>query len=294
MKGAIYLSFPGLVGIEVKGDFTFDVGEMNVLACAYLPGVLVSEDEIKADVVVEYVESDERRVERNGEIFRIFDNWGGHLSLDVWHFLYSIVRLYLLKKRLYPVHAACVGKEEHALLVGHSGSGKSTILLKLLSDFGWTVFSGDKTVVSLNESGMEAVAGTRSISIRSADSNIFPNLSTNIFDFQGRSACILGEEHYSKNKTAAISRIFIVKLNDGVSDVKMLHHPSDLHTLYPYVLDVVNADTILCDGLDIFMGTPPMGSQATVIRDLKKSLSKIKVINITGSLDFVVNNIVGK
>lgn len=285
------MSFPNNINFEVRGKFEYETEEVKILAQAYLPGVVVLDSKIEPATIVEYVESQERRIEKNDFGFRIYDNWNGKLSLDIWHFIYSLLRVYFLEQKLFSVHASCAGKGKYVLLAGHTGSGKSTILLKLLNDYGWTSFSGNKTIVSLGNGKIEAIFGTKSMSLGETDPARFPNLISRKVNYQRRNAFIVDDKHYSHNSIEHISTIYLVKLNDGVSEIEELFYPSNLHSLYPYFLDVVNADTIMCDGEDVFVGTPPIGVQTFLSKKLKESLSKIKVIRISGSLEFVTKYI---
>lgn len=288
---SIYLSVPDVLNIEIKGEFECQPGEIETLAQAYLPGVIIGRKMLHPDVVISFKQSLEKRIAADGKNYIIFDDWKGKLSLDVWHFAYSILRICLLEHQLYPVHAACVGKKKHVLLVGHSGSGKSNVLLKLINDYDWTAFSGNKTVISLENNTVRAVMGTLSMSLWERDLSKFPNIESKKINYQSRAAFELDDRHYSPEKIEYISTIYLVKLNDGVSEIEELFYPSSSHVLYPYFMDFVNADTILCDGNDIFLGTPPNGCQQMLVRKLKTALTKVRVIKISGSLEFITKNI---
>lgn len=287
----LYLFFPYDLTVEVRGDFEIDPEEIAVLAQTYLPGVKIGHAGTKPTLAVEYIQSIERQLIQSGDKIQIFDDWNGKLSLDIWNLLYSIIRLHYMRYLNYPVHAACLGRNKHMLLVGHSGVGKSTILLGLIDHYDWTVYSGNKTVVTFEEDGLWAIAGTKSMSLRSVDITRFPNLTGRKIDYQTRSAFALGKNHYSKDEAVPISTIFIAKLNDGVSEMEELSFPSTLHTLYPFFMDAVNADTVMCEGGGVFIGTPPKGSQEKLTRELTRVLSQIKVVKISGTLQFVTESI---
>lgn len=293
-ENKLFLSIPGLMGIEIQGKFKVDLDEIKILAQTYLPCVEIGQSSFEDTVKVKYVEGEKRGIEIISGTYYIHDNWNGKISLDLWHFLYSIVRLKLLEKGLYSVHSVCVGKEDHVMLIGHSGSGKSSVLLKLINDFGWKVYSGNKTVVSITDNKIEAVMGTKSISLRSKNANKYPNIFTSSVDYQARTTFSLDKKHYSDEKNVNVSTIYIVRLNDGVEEKEVLSFPSSMHILYPYFLDTVNADTIMCEGRELLMGTPTEGCQLALVQKLKNILKQIKVIRISGSMKYITRCIADK
>ena len=156
-----YFSFPRNFLVELKTSGSVEPGEMLVLANTYLPGVVQEVSPSRAsDMVVEQVESDVRDLQIGRHEIKIFDRWENKISLDIWHLLYSVVRAKYLALDLYPVHSACVGKDQYVLLVGHSGAGKTSVLLRLVSDFGSSIYSGNKTVVEIESGKIKAEAGT--------------------------------------------------------------------------------------------------------------------------------------
>ncbi|OGD70870.1 hypothetical protein A3A84_00625 [Candidatus Collierbacteria bacterium RIFCSPLOWO2_01_FULL_50_23] len=285
-KKTVFISFLGYT-LALAGEFEAGDEEISVLAGTLIPGAVVVERAPKVDFSLTHFESSERRLERIGNGVVIYDNWGGKLSLDAWHALYSAARILMLKKKYYCVHSACVGGEKNVLLVGHTGCGKSNILLKLVNDYDWKVFSGNKTVISFENGGVTALDGTKTMSISSTDADKFPQLVAKRVDYQNRTAFLLDQSHYFENSPIKIDAIYVVRLNDGVAENNALEFPSSMHTLYPFFMDTVNADTVLCDGEDVFAGTPPEGSQKYLSQSLAKTLSFVKASRISGSIDFV-------
>jgi hypothetical protein len=136
------------------------------------------------------------------------------------------------------------------------------------------VFSGNKTVVSFKGGRLTARAGTRTMSARSKS---------------GWQRFLLDNQQYSSKDKVEIEKIVIVRLNDGVREFRRLEQGSAMHTLYPYFLDVVNADTIAEE--KVFVGTPPKGAQERLVASLKKTLKKVPVYDIAGSKSFVTQQI---
>lgn len=200
-------------------------------------------------------------------------------AADAPHYLYGLARLGLLKKGLFPVHAACVGHDgRYALLVGHSGDGKTTVAMSLVGRGGWKMFSGNKTVVDLSAPGqIVAVGGTKTVTTRQADG--------------GRSVARLDLDRSETAPQVPVVAIFRVRLSDGADRAVRLSALSALHTLYPFFLDVANADVILDGGARVLSGEPPVGTREKLARELAAALAKVPAYEVTGSAAFVADKI---
>jgi hypothetical protein len=198
---------------------------------------------------------------------------------DVPHYLYGLVRLELLKKGLFPVHAACVGGGgRYGLIAGHSGDGKTTVAMKLVADGGCMLFSGNKTVVDLSKPGkIIAVGGTRTVTTKDA---------TGL-----RKSFRLEEGQYETSSRVEISAIFRIRLNDGHDRAALMPELSALHALYPFFLDAVNADVILDGGGRVLSGEPPAGTRERLARGLAAALKAVPAYEVTGSSAFVASEI---
>lgn len=260
-------------------DLVID-GNTKLLAQAYLPGVkFLSKRPNKIDIIIIHVESAKRKMFRKGNKIIIQDIWHNNLPLDVYHLLYAALRVQLLKKQLFSVHAACVG---NYLVVGHTSVGKTAISLGLVQK-GMKLFSGNKTAVSFGNT-LKAIAGTKTITIKTKD-----NKNSKFTKYQNRSAFLLDKKQYDNSKAIKINAIILVRLNDGVKEFTKLTNLSALHTLYPYFMDTINADVIINN--KVFIGTPPKGSQELLARKLSKTLKRTPVYSITGSKQFIINKI---
>lgn len=288
-KQCFYLDFSFDYSIKVVGEFQIDRDELKMLANNYLPGVKMADELPDPSLIVEYIECDQPHLETEEKLIKIYDQWGGKLSLDLWHMLYSVLRKFLQSRGEYSVHAACVGNN---LLVGHSGVGKSTILFKLLNDTNWQVFSGNKTVVSFKENKIVAIAGTKSMSLRDSDSAEYPNLISKKIQYADRVSYLLDDKHLTSQQNIPIKRILLIYLNDGVSELKKIDYPSSLHTLYPYFLDAVNADTIMCQGKELLSGEVAKDVKLELIDSMSKAIPSVEVYRIVGSPTFITTKIV--
>ncbi|MBI5066225.1 hypothetical protein HZA97_08370 [Candidatus Woesearchaeota archaeon] len=269
----IFLSFPGKISASIESNADLKIN--NLLLRAYLPGVEITSSK-KTHFKIKHVESLRKKIFQENNQIIIFDSWKGKLSLDIYHLLYNLVRVKLMEKKLFCVHAACVG---NYLIVGHTGTGKTTISLELVKK-GLKLFSGNKTIVLLGKQ-ISAIAGTKTITTKQDFGNALK--------YGNRCAFLLKENQYDQSKKANIKAIILVRLNDGVKEFDEMNRLSALHNLYPYFMDAVNADTIIQD--KVFVGTPPKGIQELLARKLSKTLKKIPVYSITGPKSFIVNKI---
>ncbi len=279
--------------ISSNNDFTFGKSEYLLLK-GHIPGVLQLDSEPKqVDFVIEHVESADKKLIQKENFVQIFDTWKGTFSPDLYHLLYGIVRVQLLKRNLFPIHGACVGKDGYVLIVGHSGAGKTSVVLKILEDSGTKVFSGNKTVVSFDQDNkLTAVAGTPTITIRSSDKNKLLDLKiSDHLEYWERYAFMLSSDMYANQASVPIKAIVVVKLNDYMQENKKINPLNALHNLYPFFLDVVNSDVIISDTENVFVGTPPQGTEKYLATHLKAVLHALPVYSFIGSASFVASEI---
>ncbi len=290
------LFFSVLIRLKIKitsnRDLAFGDTEYLLLK-GYVPNICQLKSEPKkVDVFIKHTESKERKLIQKEDYIHIFDTWDGVFPADLYHLLYGIVRVQLLKRKLFSVHGACVGKDGCVLIVGHSGSGKTSVVLKLLQDKGVKVFSGNKTVVSFGSDKLVAVAGTPTITIRSADEKKLKELDvSNMVSCWERYAFTLSPERYENKKSVRVKAIVMTRLNDYEKEYKKINPLSALHNLYPFFLDVVNADVVMSNAEDVFIGTPPKGTEKYLAEHLKRVLENTPVYSLIGSSTFVADEI---
>jgi len=285
---SFYLYFPGSVLIQVKSSG--DLGLSELLLGAYVPGAeLVANPDRTPDMVIEHEQTDDKRLIRKEDRIHIYDNWEKDFPLDFYHLLYSMVRVELLKRGFFSVHAACIGKSDYVLIVGHTGVGKTSVVLELLKNKAMKLFSGNKTIVAFKGGALEAVGGTSTLTASVEDINKHHSGNNTDVIKYGTRAAVTPNKHM--NNPGRIRAIVLVGLNDGVAENNLLDPVSALHRLYAYFLDTINADTIVCGGRDVYVGTPPTGVQESLAQNLKEVLSKIPTYSIKGSMDFVCDAI---
>lgn len=230
---------------------------------------------------------------RRGHQTLLREPWNGIISPDTYHLLYSMARVQLLSRDLYPTHAACIERgNSGVLIVGHSGVGKTSILLQLLLQRQAAYYSGNNTVITFtNTNELYAVAGTPTITIKSKDKIRHESFSANGIEYGDRYAFVPDQSVRTSSPSLRITSIILPRLNDGVREFARISPLSSLHTLYPYMLDVVNADTILCNGTAVYSGTPSSGVQKKLAIQLPTALESIPVYTINGSLEFITQRI---
>lgn len=267
-----------------------NLDESQYLAGAYLPGVKIVDDPDRSpDFTVNLVDSETKNLLEDDRSLTLKDSWSGRNTLDQWHLLYSLFRKSYLQKTDCPVHASCVGLDNMVLLAGHTGVGKTTVTMRLLNDLGWKIFSGNKTVVDPVK--MTAVAGTKTISIRQADIAKYPKLQNNAVNYSNLTALFLDPSHYDPRQEVPLKAICILRIDDGNDQTVELTYPGSLHALYPYFLDTIYADTVLCDGRAVYSGEVERDIKERVSSSMSKSLQSIKVLNLRGSVKYLVETI---
>jgi hypothetical protein len=267
-------------------DGNIEISQKELLLLeAYVPGIEIVSGSPRFDARIEHKESDEQRMVVEGNDITLYGSWDGKLSSDVYHLISGVARQHYLKNNLFPVHAACVGLDDLVLIAGHSGNGKTTVSLELLEKAGMKMYSGNKTVVDLARENPEAVAGTRTMTARTAD------LKQDVQGVQygDRTAFKLDDAQYAE--AGDIGSVVLVRLNDGVQDWRELSPTSALHRLYPYFLDSVNADVVV--GSDVFDGSASQQTKEYLAERLDSALQQVPVYSATGSLPFIVENIAG-
>ena len=290
-----HFSVKNYFSLTLTSDQYFAFREADLLLLrAYIPGIERCDAPLpSADIVIEHCESSDKSLTQGEGVVHIHDTWDGAFPASMNHVLYGVARLHFLKHKLYPVHGACVGNEDGAvLIVGHSGSGKTSLLLHLVQHHGKKVFSGNKTTVSLDGETMLAVAGTPTITIRGSDRHHLDNLNVaEHVERWGRYAFLLDAEKYLSAPAVPIKAVAIVRLNDHQEEGKKLEGLSPLHSLYPFFMDAVNADVISGDGQQVLVGTPPEGTQEHLASNLLRLLPDVPVYSFVGSAGFVAGNI---
>ncbi|MBO9494187.1 hypothetical protein J7438_08815 [Thalassotalea sp. G20_0] len=190
------------------------------------------------------------------------------------HLLYGACRVEWLRRKLFPVHAACIGDASGCyLLAGSSGSGKTTLVLehalRHLNLPERKIISADKTLVRFTDDGqLKAVAGTKTISARNHDMPKWePVVSAGVAEagkseqsltsVGDRTHFQLPSDYYSDPESEVpIRDIVLVKLTDDFME-KTLTPESARHQLFNLFLDKQREDILIGDHDAVLDGTVP-------------------------------------
>ena len=155
----IYFSLPGNLTLWFKSDAgQLDDSAIKILR-AYVPGLTeLKSEQSHVDVVLEHKENTTTKIEQRDNKIILHGPWGDESIADLYHLVYSITRTQLLKKNFYSVHGACVETNGKCILIlGHSGSGKTTVALKLAKEYGMEIVSGNKTVTEFSGQNLKVI-----------------------------------------------------------------------------------------------------------------------------------------
>jgi hypothetical protein len=282
-----YFSLPGNLVGRITSNSKLKFGKLEeMMLKAYVPGLEMLLSPKKADLTIHHKESGKKSLEYSGDSITIQGKWKGRVSMDLYHLLYSATRLKLINKGLYAIHASCFDNGGLILIVGHSGSGKSRITLKLLEQKRAKVLSGNKTVVSFDEENLYASAGTKVMTTKTRD---LPKGNTaESVSYGDRSAFILEDDKYAPK--GKVKGVVLVRLNDGRNGWEGLNPTSALHILYPLFLDTVNADTIVGEEA-VYDGNIASKDKRKLTKNLKKTLIHIPVYSGVGSLTYLTRKV---
>jgi len=285
IKGKIVFSFSLLdkfyVNVISSNKLNFGNKEKLLLE-AYIPGIKIISKVKNPNLIINYKKSTIPKLIIHSKNIEIHGNWGNSIHLDLYHLIYGISRKHYLENNLYSVHSACVGFNKNLnLIVGHTGCGKTTVLLELIKKK-YKMVSGNKTIVSIDNNKMCAISGTRTITTLIKSTNL-----NNAIEYADRTAFQLSKDKYLQS--GEIKSIFVININN-YNHIEKLSKPSALYRIYPYFLDTVNADIIYES--QVLDGTITIDLKNKLVVKLKKALTKTNVYLISGSIEYITNKII--
>ncbi len=264
--------------------------QVQLLLGAYVPGIALSNDKPdRSDLVINHKRTQRTALVQKDREVTFRTTSGDIFPADLYHLIYGAVRLALMERGLFSAHAASIGREGqgHVLVTGPSGTGKTSLLARMVAEDGYKVFSGNKTVLRFDAGGgMTATAGTRTMT------GVAPSFNRHA-QWQGqayagnRTAFLLPDETYDARANVPIKAVILPRLNDGDAEWRRLSPASALHTLFPLMIDSVNADVVLDEGRAVFSGTAKPGAKAQLAASLAQVLETIPVYKAAGSMDFI-------
>jgi HPr Serine kinase C-terminal domain len=148
-----------------------------------------------------------------------------------YHFLEAMVYTLLDSRHLVAVHAACVMKDGHGvLLVGDSGAGKSSLAYACMRR-GWTYVSDDASSLLRRRTGRVVVGNPQTFRFRPTASILFPELQGQIKVRNGKPTVEIRTENLRNSKIANECTvdyvIFLNRLEYDVSTPSLAPIPRD-------------------------------------------------------------------
>jgi|CXWL01.1.fsa_nt_gi hypothetical protein len=281
--------------IELIFDSTVPFGEREeLLLNAYIPGVSVSTISPSSTIKLFYYFNKEKKslqIEEGGILIR--DDWSRVVPIYFFHLIHSIALKQWHTKHLFSVHSASFGNEDElSLIIGYSGSGKTTTALNLLKEKGIKLFSSNKTLVTFERNNLIGLAGTRTITCKMKDFDKYESLAHNPVIFGNRTAFKIQKENWLISKKIRVKNIFLIQLNDYLDEFFKLDKFESLVHLLPFFLDYNNSDIILFSGTQLFDGTVnPSIVKPNLLVSLNETLPEINIYVVSGSLEHVIKKI---
>lgn len=292
----LYLKLLADVFVIVTSDGLLPVSASErLLLGAYLPDVEILDSKPDhVDMTIKHTQSDEPSLTTSDATIEISDAWHGQFPDDLPHLLYSVSRQLWQERGYYPVHAACVTNgEQTVLLPAHSGAGKSTVVLNLVGKHGYKLVSGNTTLIRIDEAGnLVAVAGTRTMTLRTEDYDNYGVRSKNSVSYGNRTAFVMPEASIER-APATITHVAMIRLAHGVWQWNELGGSGSVHMLYPFMVDGEFEDCVIAGGRALFAGNTPESVRTTAAQALGKSSGKLTVYTGKGELDKILERIVG-
>lgn len=288
-RSAYTLRLPGAVVLGLTSTGDLELGsDQELLLGAYLPGIMLEEGVADdTQVLVRHVESSEAGLDQNHQEVEIRDRWNNAYPTDLPYLLSGIARTLWIRRGIYPVHAACVASGDASLLPGNSGAGKSTVSLELATKYGQEMYSGNTTLVRFGDGGMEAVAGTRTMSLCTEDyARRDYDVATSV-EYGDRTAFLLAPEYYANGASRNIGRVALLRLSDRARQWRRLQPASALHQLYPQFVDALREDTIVAGGAGVYVGATAAESRRQLAGSLHDSLVSTPAWQGTGDKTYL-------
>ncbi len=289
------------INLKIKTDFPLSVSQKNILmAESYLPGFRGEPSKKpEGEVVMDLRQAQNTVIFQEPHKLTWRGMWNESLNLDFFHAAYAMERLSLIDVKLFPTHAACVGTIDggYMLLAAYPSNGKTSTLLNLVGEYGQKVFSGDKTVISFSGNSLTAEAGTKAVTARPI---VFERYAPKISKtgYLDRNATFLPPDFYETSDKVNISRIAIIREDPAVSESEYLPEVSAAHKLFPFFMDVTNADKLIYGAngamTGFVNGTVPEESRMYLGRKLIRVTENIKTQMVTGSIEFITEKLMNQ
>jgi len=289
------LHLPGDMRIGVTTNSAWAINQAGRMVLgAYLPGARVENGlQGNATYMVEHTEQRYRRgLTQDYHTVQVHDRWQNQFPADLPHLLYGIARAYWLQRGLFPVHAACVEQGgKGTLLAGHSGMGKSSLALALVTQHGRRLVSGNTTLVRIDQGALVAVAGTPVMTLKTADFQKSGYKAADKTQYGDRTAFTLQAEQYSSTSQCAIGCIVLPRISGSRQTWHPVQALSAVHRLHPQFMDVERQDVVVAEGAGVYTGIVSVNVRRQLGSALAGALRSTPVFEGMGSQNFLADRI---
>jgi len=249
------------VSILIKTDSAnlANILKDELLLSLFLPDFFISLQEEEKLTSFDYcltcIQSDEKKVFSNfrRDDFLLLDDWISFNKYNFLAFLLSLFQSKLILNSIYILHAAAVQYNDIGLiLIGDSGSGKTTSMLELLKiDKGFKIIGNNRVAIESKETCVIR-GGATGISLRkNMDINEYIDIhGGNHMEIHGGRK-LFRPEYKSSGEFNKIRKIIFIalRLNPGVEEYSDNLGLENSHLLlYPELLGVKDREVVLFNG----------------------------------------------
>ncbi|MDP2762931.1 MAG: hypothetical protein Q8O27_00210 [Enterobacteriaceae bacterium] len=281
--------------IKIKSNICIGVlFKKSIVINNFIPGLKIIETKNDCDLAITHKQDKvNRSYESNGNNIFIIDDWRKEIPIYIVHLLYKFFSRAYLKNGVISLHSSVAEKNDNLyLLVGFSGVGKTSILIKLLEDYNFKMVSGNKILLKVNDNKMSVVGVTSVLSIRNESptvlNKVIPKKSEN---FCNRRVFQLPKKYFSQQRDYRKIYIIYSKINNGVAEFYEIDKNDILPILYPMSLDLVNREVIMFDGNLLIPDNISLQIKRRIFKLLKNIKKNSLVYHASGGLDYICDNI---
>ncbi|MFH1193335.1 MAG: hypothetical protein V1656_03435 [Candidatus Jorgensenbacteria bacterium] len=267
---------------------------------AFIPDVRVINSSAKPIVKIEHRQSIKQSINyiKKSKTYLIYDDWSKTIPIYIVLFIYKLFHdNYINKKTPFLVfHASAVTKGNKNIgIIAHTGAGKTTIMLELISKHGYKMISNNKTVYCCRNNYCSVLSGTKGISIR-----------TSLLEEIPKSIEILKQEEFIQRKIVSIHKRFLAyKFMDGKQNIIVIPQlnrkfcrviemdkKEATYYLFPMAMELMHREVLFFGAKQIC----PMTSigddiRKNILLSLKKLIKSSEIYQISGNLNFICRTI---
>lgn len=281
--------------IKIQSDINIQkVFNDSLVIRNFIPGLNIFFSQKKYHFLIEHRQSKNIRTynEVHGKII-VYDDWGYGIPIYIIHLLYKFFSKAYLQNNTISLHSSAIEKNGILyLLVGFSGAGKTSLLIKLLEDYNFKMLSGNKILLKFVNDKIVIAGATDVLSIRNESptrlKKIKPICSE---EFSNRTVFVLPAKYFS-SKTKYKKIYFVsVKINAGVKEFYEMDSGDVLPILYPMSLDLVNREIIMFGGSFLVPDNVSMKIKRNIFKILNRYKNNSLFYHASGNLNYICKKI---